>query len=583
MNPGSIPITASLSAAEMSVDKNLTTAVNSADEAHNKKAHLPQGDSSPLLHRAVKKAEKMPVLRIFITTARNFGAQNSAFDTLRSWLSISTPEKIELLYSHSMKLSVLAPGFDDTRKSVQTVDLFGRKVDVVHVSKAVLSPCSIGIYTGSFPDQKTESVQKIQKNMCVENLMCIQPYGWEPECDGWFEGSTYHRMKGQSEFLHLNPVNRSCITSQVQHLPHIAGEDAASELMKKETQTALNQIIAMRQNNDLDLAVIYGVHIKPVLRNLESVMRNLTCAYSQVKRKKTVLLILSSLFPDAKQRVRDACQGLGNIRVSDIHQGELPDLDNPDNTIEVLFCAKLPKPVFEQMVYLSNLPALFEGANTYQLVQSLGKNHLSLRPNATTKLYSVDCYPDASRKLSYASACLALDRAKIKKAHDCISQGLVPDQLKSEFCSFLQQLHSDSSYHQQQEDFLLSPGIFELYRNSHCEPYLDMPEIFCDSRQAMIACQLLAQFFKAPFPLGKTDKAHLIARLFQEDLFIDFLTYIEQETVTALKDFIQEAMDEDSDISKMSRYLQQRAADPENNKLLQLLDQMPEHLFEASS
>ncbi|MCL6269110.1 hypothetical protein M3P05_04030 [Sansalvadorimonas sp. 2012CJ34-2] len=433
----------------------------------------------------------------------------------------------------------------------------------------------IGLVAGKFPSVFCDPKEILR----VKNLICIQPYRWEPEHDGWFEGDCFQKIPIDSYDLHLHVRDNQAVNDE--NIEIILRQFIERNKLPEKNCENIMLLIDEVRNKNLNFAVLYGLHQIIGINNIEDVIYCLAKSYCEVSGKRTVLLILSDIIKFI-EKCSVRCKELNTVHFSEI-SGSQPwssrtELTKPD--VDIVFCGRLPKPIFEYLVELSNLPVLLEGANTYQLVQNKGKNHLLLRPHGWTLPRYVEDFSEASKKLIHCSICLGFHRYILDKVSKSYSLNKRAIQfLKDSFCSFVKAKKHLPSYADLQEflsclpkDNLTDVGFFDVL-------FL----FFRPSVRYLSNFYLIKKFFSSQGECVVSENDQdLLIKLIQEDKLVDFKKFLEEETISSLKDFIVSSLEEDSEISRMSKYLQDESCKPENNKLLQILDHIPEKLLVES-
>ncbi|MCL6269109.1 hypothetical protein M3P05_04025 [Sansalvadorimonas sp. 2012CJ34-2] len=88
-------------------------------EPHSEIQNEDEATSQTLFGRAKRKAEKVSTLRILIQSGGNFGVENASFETLKCWLDIAQPLRVEMIVDEyqAKTISILSPSYEPKKKA----------------------------------------------------------------------------------------------------------------------------------------------------------------------------------------------------------------------------------------------------------------------------------------------------------------------------------------------------------------------------------------------------------------------------------------------------------------------------------
>jgi len=183
-------------------------------------------------------------------------------------------------------------------------------------------------------------------------------------------------------------------------------------------------------------------------------------------------------------------------------------------------------------------------------------------------------FPEASEKLLHTSTCLGFNRRLLKGVcQSWIKSSETLASLKNKFCVFLENAVIDGSFIDLFKEFIKSIPKDSLIDKDYFSICFLFYSFNAKERSRLY---LIEKFFKSKSEyIAHEDQRQLLIKLIKEDGIIDFQKFIEDETILSLHDFIVSSLEDSSEISRMSKYLQETASKPENNKLIQFLDKIP--------
>ncbi|MDB2384820.1 ankyrin repeat domain-containing protein, partial [Endozoicomonas sp.] len=253
---------------------------------------------------------------------------------------------------------------------------------------ATLIP-EIDIHSLNKSDNYSINIGECTIQFLLPGIPCTQP---PKEVPIWFSfhGADYStRLENEKNFITIKPYrfgknteflqtdiihknNRIKANSIPLHLPthSIIPIAACDDSAHPSNYKAITQLINKSKRQQIDLAILYGLHHDHVTDSAYKIIRNYLSAtqlLAQNNNRKTKPLLLA-IFPNTEDSISKQMKKIETEysvkRIEIKSENACQELDQlKPNDIALLEMPSLPKPVFEQLVNCSNLPTLAEGAN----------------------------------------------------------------------------------------------------------------------------------------------------------------------------------------------------------------------------
>ncbi len=535
--------------------------------------------SSSIWEQAQCIAKSIPVVRILVAEGNiscGFGQQNTAIDTLRCWLALHRPKKVELIIgcNDPSMVSILIPNYNpDKHHENQSVDFYGFRCSLIPKEQhPILEQINIAVVAG-----RTQKAGD-RELMRARTILYIQPHKYL-DSEGWLVGGELKRYKDINRLNLPNPTSSIAASDIVSYMPSPKFSSLDSNLI-----TLLSDKCT---NHEIDLAVGYGFHCHFYVENLVNQMQNIGCAlFSLSKRrgKPNVLLVFSEFASNNKKREVMQITWKDNIIIEQesehcIHFLEDSADNRKEKTLIILF-GRAPKPVFEHMVLSSNLPVFFEGANTLQMINNFGKSHISINFK-TTALEDIPEFTSASYRRLRISNLLNSPLAQLvetsqhwKKHKNSLKPAIseVFDCLRNNWSS------SYGDDHYVEYETLITHSLQHIdYKTRMTIQDIILSYYISGPPTRSYPCNFQLEFL-AEFFSGTTSQKGmgLVADLIEYEEIENFCRFINELTQRELVSYFEESLTSGSELQALSTYLQEQSQKPENNKLVQLLCKLPQ-------
>lgn len=246
----------------------------------------------------------------------------------------------------------------------------------------------------SLPKPERDKINELATMLEVTDLFVLQPYLWKP--------TTRLVRRGEAIFDRLCLPTQASYVYDIAELPNANTRDLAEQRLRPFFATLLGAI-----GNTARLHVGYGVH-QAVDARIAG--KNLAAALARLPgQKKAVSIVPCKLMP-----FREGVSEVENVRVIDLDQEAEPHTkleqalaSDAVRAIVATTVGALPSALFRQLVVRSQLPVLFEGANTASLLLNAGRPHLSVKLGTTT--YATIPGSDGHTKLAELTGLLGKD------------------------------------------------------------------------------------------------------------------------------------------------------------------------------
>ncbi|NVJ22038.1 hypothetical protein HUW62_12495 [Myxococcus sp. AM011] len=287
--------------------------------------------------------------------------------------------------SPAARLRKLEPNLANVRAATQSL---ATKEDFTANARAnrigILPAFDIGV---SLPQPERAKLNELAAMMKVTDQFVLQPFLWKP--------TTRHLRRDDATF------ERLCLPEQASYVYDVAalGDADTANLASENLRGFFTALLAAKQRGDARLHIGYGVHQAAAPA---TVGKNLATALARLAAQKKLITVVPCKLPAFGE---GAAQVVGthviNLDVADPTslaslQGALANA--AVKVILVTTAGALPTALFRQLVLHSQLPVLFEGANTASLLLNAGRPHLSVKLGTTT--YATLPGSDAPAKLA---------------------------------------------------------------------------------------------------------------------------------------------------------------------------------------
>jgi len=352
-----------------------------------------------------------PVVRCFVTNTNAFGHQISTVNMMKRLIAYGYNQTIELIYDDTgfpdrptiQKLKILLPEIiiPGGGGAPAPINLNGCTITFLPYSNyyhgaAPLTPPALRVnfgFTGGYDDPTD-----LSRSLNTDYFLVLQPFQWGQAV---FSNTILRYPAVRVNLDNFQPLLPR-FNSRAFYMPDPTLTDAEWDQYLGTTTGAesANLLHAYATNTDpndvsVNLCCAYGMSTGANALGVpaEDMLFNLTCGIVQylnnaafTARKPTVLLVLANVSATDYTALGQYLQGNnlnGNVtttqfvannnlpaRVSIFQNGWDSDLlmgviDNmQDNEVLIVSLPSLPPDLFNQMLYVSNLPIVFEGKNT---------------------------------------------------------------------------------------------------------------------------------------------------------------------------------------------------------------------------
>ena len=326
-------------------------------------------------HDAIKKLSKIRSLRCFLPKSISMGGIGNQLNLLHTWQTLSpdTLKQVELVVPDRNivpeKLKTLF-GYLERPKKNQKVMIGGTPCTLIELSQVQTLPAS-QLAIAEYASQAKANNDINLKDTNSQGCLVITPYHWSLDDNS----ITYLKETGiTQQALHMPEENHLPVNeTKLARTKDIADMFQAHGSMAQYWQTLIQQA----EQGSIHFSTVYGLHDggKYLFQSYIKAVDNLK------QYKPSVIFITNNL------KQSDITHFTQDLYHPGIHiHTTMPSVlskeqteQQPEPGIHLLFHGGLPKPVFEKMVSVSNLPVILEGANTAELAQSLGKPYLGIQ------------------------------------------------------------------------------------------------------------------------------------------------------------------------------------------------------------
>ena len=267
----------------------------------------------------------------------------------------------------------------------------------------------------------------------------------------------------------------------------------------------------------------------------------------------------------------------------------------------VILAGRLPKVVFENIVAASTLPVILEGANTKALARCFGKPYIPIVRTCRTDHFSfleLENNPEMTawaytshlgffewneyRKLmsGLREAKNRLNTVEIEKIIDLYDTGTMSEVFNTG-SKIIPEIAERLSWDKEKMNeakmlfYSVKAAMQERHRQCFSPQLFWLMQVFSEGREIDLKT--------SPPCLSITEqKLQLKQVLIKPDEFFEnFESWIRSMGQSLLNDYMKNFFSQASDVHKIARKLQKPFNQPENDKLLHMLGQLPEEVFES--
>lgn len=535
---------------------------------------------------AASKAAKVKTLRFRLYRGGGMGSENSNFDILRCWqkLSPGTLEKAEMIYTPkevpALKALVSDWPSKQAENKITTLSVNGLPCDFIPahcLGSLSVAPFSIAGSTNF------KEIANPRISLRAKTCLSLQPLHWLG--DNAIISSTPDSADSVPLVVpkdnHL-PVEESDLLSSGQAYSfldrHMTSEPGKTALIKT--------LISQSEAENIQIGIIYGL-LGAARRGLDTpglIQDYFDAILSGENHKPVAIYVANDVDEWIRTKTEHHYAGKDIQFIHDFSSHSEAFINNIHSySLSVIWGGRIPKPIFEKMVWLSHLPVMMEGSNTAELCQSLGKPYLPVGMGS----HPFSAAHSMVEKNGYLSALLLGFNSyhpenSIKKMESFSQnagaptwQQLIslmvndePDKNDSELPTI--SLVKDYTGDDRLRLFFSLCKIKDLmtFGDSNVNTHL------FDLIPAFLAGQEVSGLTELPTHT-RDERFRLVKTLIQSEQLGNFIYYLKQQSKVMLKEFIRQCTDKDSTVSIHCQKLKTHAHAPENNSLVKALNQIP--------
>ncbi|MCL1080211.1 hypothetical protein D5R81_19450 [Parashewanella spongiae] len=538
------------------------------------------------LTKVRQRVDKVSILRIYLSLGPAFGNLNVTLDIIRSWSYISKSQTVQIVVDAGdtetiRKLALMLPNLDITSiKSVLLID--GMNCEIL-LTKNPLQ---------EIPKSLTISTLGCSKLLSERNYFIISPYLWISHNEIVFNRIVQQESSGYSESkyypMHLVNTLNSCLLDTTQ----------IGSLMLNSTKNnikSIEWITDQYERKSAHISFSYGTH---GYNSSDSGKFNLCCFIEAIKselesfeKKIIILFIVNSSTGDRDIECQWESIATDTIKLIRDDEEFREITLSRGKCIYLFHQYSLPKAIFEHMVSISDLPVFYEGANTLELYQNLGKCHLSVSPwyHSGTSPENHLGHEQAYQLQLKTSSLLGVEAADLI----AIIESMATTELKKTFECFLNKLlrqnhglptqtELDSQIkfygtNTEKKEEKIFWNTVHTYFNSMAERNdkdfitLGFAEEFLTRNHLFPDCCLNNE--------KEVIKIRVIAETCRPELQFEFFRYLKKETITHLQLYIKQTLDPQSETQMLTKAIQKKSHSQEYNKIFQMIADAPDGFF----
>ncbi|MCL6269527.1 hypothetical protein M3P05_06180 [Sansalvadorimonas sp. 2012CJ34-2] len=542
------------------------------------------------LRDAVNKLARIKSLRLFLPATLNMGDMSNQLNLLHVWQTLSpgTLESVEIVIPLEKprvkgKLEVLA-GLSLQGKS--GIKLEGLSCSLINESDvSVLPKAQLAIKESIYGKN---SPQKIAAELNSQGGLVLTPYHWQ-----LFKNEIVY-IDGE------NITSNKLILPEENHLPvnetKLIGSGCIAETYQAlgaEAQLWQNLLLLVEQGTVL-FSIAYGLHRYSEQYFFLSYIKAIVGSGWE---KPTVVYVASDVAGIFFKKLLSSF----DVNIIESEETLLTGLSGEEllqqllrQKVTVLFYGGLPKPVFEKMVKVSNIPIVLEGANTAELAQSFGKPYVGIQitKNMPTR-NSIP--PEHQQAFSFWVSVTALlhNRRDWFGSVDSYYKNIVKAVGLAKASVIIDQIIKQNNQKQTEEvlDFNLSEGdkVRTLPDIDSTKSYIIdelIRMLFCFTegvKEECFLCDFIPAFFNdLPAilqPESRTQKcrAENVYALVEQGKSAAFCSYLEQQLEILLQRFISDAITPNSTMAQLFEAIRRNTHASENNALVFAMNQIDFH------
>lgn len=324
------------------------------------------------------------------------------------------------------KLALLIPGFCPDKSLPQCLRMEKSTVSIVQCDDSAPEPAVVFSFL-DLPDKHQ------QHPVSCEHFMVVKPFRFDSSVsDGRVLYTDFDGLNVRKIPLHLPP---NSLLPEVDVIKAFSSDHDERQWFSKTLSdspvnsslqaNSLGRICSLCRQGHIHMGVMYGATHQdtPSLR-AALLSRWVDALQIITKRGKPTLIMISKSLENSKL-LDSPCMAkkLTIIDSESEEVGALLDQFSQNGAVAICLLPTLPKPVFQYLLTVSDLPVLTEGANTTSFLLQSGHPYLSLLPNGETPIPRDAGYPLEALKIEALSYKLRMNEEEqdlLEKAHSLI-------------------------------------------------------------------------------------------------------------------------------------------------------------------
>lgn len=327
------------------------------------------------------------------------------------------------------KLALLIPGFCPDKSLPQCLRMEKSTVSIVQCDDSVPEPTVVFSFL-DLPDKHQ------QHPVNCEHFMVVKPFRFDSSVsDGRVLYTDFDGLNVRKIPLHLPPNSLlpevdviKAFSSDHDERQWLARTLSDSPINSSLQANSLGRICSLCRQGHIHMGVMYGATHQDTPSQRAALLSRWVDALQIVTKKgKPTLIMISKSSENSK--LPDSVGMAKKLMIIDSESeevGVLLDQFSQNKAVAICLLPVLPKPVFQYLLTVSDLPVLTEGANTTSFLLQTGHPYLSLLPNGETPIPRDVGYPLEALKIEALSYKLRMNEEEqdlLEKAHSLIFHG----------------------------------------------------------------------------------------------------------------------------------------------------------------
>lgn len=358
------------------------------------------------------------------TDTQQSKAERSGDDDLEYVQGLERATKVRL-----NKLALLIPGFCPDKSLPQCLRMEKSTVSIVQCDDSTPEPTVVFSFM-DLPDKHQ------QHPVNCDHFMVVKPFRFDSSVsDGRVLYTDFDGLNVRKIPLHL-PSNS--LLPEVDVIKAFSSDHDERQWFGKTLSdspvnsslqaNSLGRICSLCRQGHIHMGVMYGATHQDAPSLRAALLSRWVDALQIATKKGKPTLIMISKSPENSKLLDSPCMAkkLMIIDSESEEVGALLDQFSQNNAVAICLLPVLPKPVFQYLLTVSDLPVLTEGANTTSFLLQTGHPYLSLLPNGETPIPRDMGYPLEALKIEAHSYKLRMNEEEqdlLEKAHSLIFHG----------------------------------------------------------------------------------------------------------------------------------------------------------------